>query len=49
MAVLNLLYEVWKRDPDGDRYVDWRRLAEEVGYCAGRADKQHMDVAYSFA
>jgi transcriptional activator protein UGA3 len=38
MAVLNLLYEVWKRDPDGDRYVDWRRLAEE-----------HMDVAYSFA
>ncbi|KLT39407.1 hypothetical protein CC85DRAFT_288600 [Cutaneotrichosporon oleaginosum] len=38
MAVLNLLFEVWKRDPDGDRYVDWRKLAEE-----------QMDVAYSFA
>ncbi|BEI84510.1 hypothetical protein CcaverHIS002_0411140 [Cutaneotrichosporon cavernicola] len=38
MAILNLLYEVWKRDPEGDRYVDWRKLAEE-----------QMEVAYSFA
>lgn len=29
-TVVNLLLEVWKRDPDGDRYVDWRKLSEEV-------------------
>jgi len=29
-TVVNLLLEVWKRDPDGDKYVDWRKLAEEV-------------------
>lgn len=29
-AVVNLLLEVWKNDPEGDRYVDWRRLGEEV-------------------
>jgi hypothetical protein len=29
-AVYSLLLEVWKRDPDGDRFVDWRSLADEV-------------------
>ena len=29
-AVYSLLLEVWKRDPDGDRFVDWRRIADEV-------------------
>jgi len=29
-AVYSLLLEVWKRDPEGDRFVDWRRIADEV-------------------
>lgn len=29
-AVYSLLLEVWKRDPDGSRYVDWRKIADEV-------------------
>lgn len=29
-TVINLMLEVWKRDPEGDRYVDWRAVAEEV-------------------
>lgn len=29
-TVINLMLEVWKRDPQGDRYIDWRRVAEEV-------------------
>ena len=32
-AVYSLLLEVWKRDPDGDRFVDWRRIADEVRGC----------------
>lgn len=33
-AVYSLLLEVWKRDPEGDRYVDWRRIADEVSAVA---------------
>jgi hypothetical protein len=29
-AVYSLLLEVWKRDKDGDRFVDWRAIADEV-------------------
>jgi hypothetical protein len=37
-TVVNLLLEVWKRDPDGDKYVDWRKIAEEVSvYILGGA------------
>lgn len=31
ITIINLLLEVWKRDPDGTLYVDWRKLAEESG------------------
>lgn len=49
-AVVNLLLEVWKRDPDGERYVDWRKLSEEVIASERvRTDRKQMDVAYSFA
>lgn len=37
IAVVQLLLDVWKVDPHGDRYVDWRKMAEE------------SDVALSFA
>lgn len=26
--VVNLLLDVWKLDPDGDKWIDWRQLAE---------------------
>lgn len=29
-TVVNLLIDVWKHDPNGDRFVDWRKLGEEV-------------------
>ncbi|KIR71789.1 hypothetical protein I310_04469 [Cryptococcus deuterogattii CA1014] len=29
-AVYSLLSEVWKRDKDGDRFVDWRKIAADV-------------------
>lgn len=36
-AVYSLLLEVWKRDPDGDRFVDWRKIADKV--CVDRFDE----------
>lgn len=30
LTVVNLLFDVWKRDPDGTRFVDWRQIAEDV-------------------
>jgi hypothetical protein len=35
-TIVNLLIEVWKRDPDGDKYIDWRKLAEEVSLDVAR-------------
>lgn len=34
-AVYSLLLEVWKRDKDGDRFVDWRAIADDVGWVKG--------------
>ncbi|KAL1410777.1 hypothetical protein Q8F55_001719 [Vanrija albida] len=31
ITIINLLLEVWKRDPDGTLFVDWRKMAEESG------------------
>jgi hypothetical protein len=32
-TVHHLLQEVWKRNPDGDRWVDWRQIADDVSCC----------------
>ena len=29
-TVHSLLQEVWKRNPDGDKWVDWRQIADDV-------------------
>lgn len=37
-TVHNLLQEVWKRNPDGDRWVDWRQIADEVCFLSLLSD-----------